>query len=173
MLICSCDTSLDSAPFCFLSPLWSDKELSVWEASKLCLNDEEGTKASQVSYSFCADRSHDCWKHSPNHVTVMRITAVQRITRRVGESEIILYFSSHFLCEVLEKWKCAKWGPGQAFSPPQLASPQLKYRRHDSATLSMAPGYAVNRDNQQLFNEEGKLMPTAEKVKITGELSRK
>lgn len=37
----------------------------------------------------------------------------------------------------------------------------------------MAPGYAVNRDNQQLFNEERKLMPTAEKVKITGELSRK
>lgn len=37
----------------------------------------------------------------------------------------------------------------------------------------MAPGYVVNRDNQQLFSEERKLMPTAEKVKITSELSCK
>lgn len=48
-----------------------------------------------------------------------------------------------------------------------------KVQSPDSATLSMAPGYVVNRDNQQLLSEERKLMPTAEKVKITCDLSHK
>lgn len=65
--------------------------------------------------------------------------------------------------------------PSGALAKPSLlhSSSQLKYRRHDSAAISMAPCYVANRDNQQLFSEERKLVPTAEKVKIIGELSHK